>query len=290
MISAPIDMQTMSKFAYTDVNALQRLKGQGAEGIRAAAQQFESLFIDLWLQSMRAAGDSFSEGSYLTSRETKLHQEMLDHQWAIHMAENGGLGLADVIVDQIGSVSVDESQSLSSGQPTSISEGLRIQTNGFKKAQFDSAEAFIEELIPRFRDALEGTPLSAVAVLAQSALETGWGQHIIQKANGDSSHNLFGIKAGADWQGDAVRVRTVEFSHGRPRHEVGEFRRYENWEAAVRDYVALLSGNERYSTVLEHAQDPERFADELQKAGYATDPAYARKLKSVINRVQSFAR
>ncbi|MCZ6640242.1 MAG: flagellar assembly peptidoglycan hydrolase FlgJ, partial [Gammaproteobacteria bacterium] len=71
MISAPIDMQTMSKFVYSDVNALQRLKGQGAEGIRAAAQQFEALFIDLWLQSMRAAGDSFSEGSYLTSRETK---------------------------------------------------------------------------------------------------------------------------------------------------------------------------------------------------------------------------
>lgn len=278
----------MSKFAYSDINALQRLKGAGAEGIRAAAQQFESLFIDIWLQSMRAAGNTFSEDSYLTSRETKLHQEMLDHQWAIHMAENGGLGLADVIVQQIAPDNVSESPRLSSGQPAS--EGLRIRTNGFKKAQFDSAEAFIEELIPTFRDALEGTPFSAVAVLAQSALETGWGQHIIQKANGDSSHNLFGIKADAHWHGEAVRVRTVEFSHGRARHTAAEFRRYENWEAAVRDYVQLISGNDRYSMVLEHAQDPERFADELQKAGYATDPAYARKLKSVINRVQSFAR
>ena len=158
----------MSKFAYSDINALQRLKGAGAEGIRAAAQQFESLFIDIWLQSMRAAGNTFSEDSYLTSRETPLHQEMLDHQWAIHMAENGGLGLADVIVQQIAPDNVSESLSLSSGQPAS--EGLRIRTNGFKKPQFDSAEAFIEELIPTFRDALEGTPFGAVPVLAQSAL------------------------------------------------------------------------------------------------------------------------
>lgn len=283
-------MQTMSKFVYSDVNALQRLKGQGAEGIRAAAQQFEALFIDLWLQSMRAAGDSFSEGSYLTSRETKLHQEMLDHQWAIHMAENGGLGLADVIVRQIDPSADTQTPALRPRQPAAVSEGLRIQTNGFKAAQFESAEAFIEELTPAVRRALRGTPLSAVAVLAQSALETGWGQHVIQGANGVSSHNLFGIKATTDWQGATVRVRTVEFNHGRARHEVAEFRRYENWEAAVRDYVQFLSGSERYSETLRHAQDPQRFADELQKAGYATDPAYARKLKSVISRVQLFTR
>ena len=125
--------------------------------------------------------------------------------------------------------------------------------------------------------------------MAQSALETGWGQQVIQAANGGSSHNLFGIKATGDWQGEAVQVRTMEFRHGRPSQEVAEFRRYENWEAAVRDYVKFLSGNDRYNTALQHAQDPERFADELQRAGYATDPAYARKLKSVMDRVQSIA-
>ncbi|MCZ6641931.1 MAG: glucosaminidase domain-containing protein, partial [Gammaproteobacteria bacterium] len=219
-----------------------------------------------------------------------LHQEMLDHQWAIHMAENGGLGLAEVIVRQIDPSADTQTPTLQPGQPAAVSEGLRIQANGFKAAQFESAEAFIEELTPAMRSALRGTPLSAVAVLAQSALETGWGQHVIQGANGVSSHNLFGIKATTDWQGATVRVRTVEFNQGRARQEVAEFRRYENWEAAVRDYVQFLSGSDRYSETLRHAQDPERFADELQKAGYATDPAYARKLKSVINRVQLFTR
>jgi flagellar protein FlgJ len=294
----------LTGFAYSDVNTLARIKRQGDDGMRAAAQQFESLFIDLVLKSAREASAALaSDDGYLSSEATKWSQEMLDHQWAVHLAENRGVGLADVILRQLTGagtlrrqpehdpVQIDSSAGTSTQAADmdaaaagndAISLALPVAQFGRKEAAADSPTSFIERVLPTLERALAGTPLHPAAVLAQAALETGWGQHVIHGADGESSHNLFGIKAGPGWSGDAVAVGTVEFLGGHARTVLDRFRAYPDLEAAVRDYAALLTGNPRYRDALSHAQDPARFADELQKAGYATDPGYAAKIRAVL--------
>ncbi len=152
---------------------------------------------------------------------------------------------------------------------------------GFKSPEFADREAFVARLLPELRRALEGLPLKPEQVLAQSALETGWGQHVIHGPDGKSSHNLFGIKSSGRWHGDSVEVRTLEFVDGRPQSRAERFRSYPDVAAAVRDYVSFLRADPRYSEVLE-AGDAESFASALQRAGYATDPDYRRKITAVM--------
>jgi flagellar protein FlgJ len=342
--------KTLSGFAYSDVNRLSQIKTQGQAGIRAAAQQFESLFIDMMMTSMRQAGSAFADGDYTSSDATKMQQEMLDHQWAVHISENGGVGLADVIVKQLsGTLSPKHASSqltmqkvadvpasaASNAMPASAAAepapgsdpvapewtlgsmlanvwapkapapvetatatpaappnktvgaadddpALTVTTMGSKDSAFDTPNDFVAKVLPVLKNALAGTGLNPLMVLAQGALETGWGAHVIHDANGDSSHNLFNIKASADWNGPAVEVSTVEFRGGQPMQQRDRFRAYDSVEAAVRDYLSVLKGDQRYQRALDAAQDPSRFADELYKAGYATDPHYAAKIVRVL--------
>ncbi len=312
--STPID--SLTGFAYSEVNSLARIKRQGDDGIRAAAQQFESLFIDLVLKSAREANATLAPDSYLSSDEGKWHQEMLDHQWAVHLAEHGGVGLAAVVERQLSGAGalrrqperdrvevsapeIVEAPAVGAGLPANdpvpfAPEGrshnapiaapspVTVVEYGRKQPAADSPRSFIDNVLPTLRRALAGTPLNPIAVLAQAALETGWGKHVIHAAAGDSSHNLFGIKAGAGWQGDAVEVGTVEVLAGRAITMLDRFRAYPSLEAAIGDYASVLTGNPRYRDAVAHAQDPGRFADELQKAGYATDPDYAAKIRAVL--------
>ncbi len=338
--------KALSGFSYSDVNRLSQIKTLGQDGIRAAAQQFESLFIDMVMTSMRQAGSAFADNDYTSSEATKMQQEMLDHQWAVHIAENGGVGLADVIVRQLSgtlgqthrpvlqpgssaepapaaeeptaapqSASTTPSlpldsvppewtsgplpmldalppQPLVAGQPVAPPEpvvrsgddddDLTVTPMGTKDNAFDGPSDFIDKVLPVLKTALAASGLNPLAVLAQGALETGWGAHVIHTAAGDSSHNLFNIKASSDWEGPSVEVSTLEFRGGVPVRQRDRFRAYESVESAVRDYVSVLKGDSRYQRALDVAQDPARFADELQKAGYATDPHYAAKLLRVL--------
>jgi flagellar protein FlgJ len=339
--------KTLSGFSYSDVNRLSQIKTAGQDGIRAAAQQFESLFIDMVMTSMRQAGSAFADSDYTSSAATKMQQEMLDHQWAVHIAENGGVGLADVIVRQLsGTVgptnrpvlqrgasalapasgvteeapvaapqaassiptpawdgmapewslgapaSFDALQAnvLSAGQPVpppdtivrSDAGDLTVTSMGTKDNAFEGPSDFIDKVLPILKTALAASGLNPLAVLAQGALETGWGAHVIHTAAGDSSHNLFNIKATSNWEGPSVEVSTVEFRGGVPVRQNDRFRAYESVESAVRDYISVLKGDSRYSRAIDVAQDPARFADELQKAGYATDPHYAAKILRVL--------
>src|SRR5680860_461384 len=125
-------------------------------------------------------------------------------------------------------------------------------------------------------------------MVAQAALETGWGKHMIE-GKGDSSspvpsYNLFGIKADQRWQGDSVAVTTTEFREGVPMKEQDVFRAYADYEASLRDYVDFLESNPRYRDVLAVADKPAQFAEKLQQASYATDPNYAEKIRSIMNR------
>jgi len=278
-------------FAYSDINGLKRI-GDDEQGARAAAQQFESLFIGMMLKSMRDANAVLAEDSPLSSPEMDMHREMLDQQWAIHMAESGGIGLASIIEAQLRGERIPAAENSAAPVPATpaprwneAAGAVNTQALGSKQPGFPSREAFVADLLPQIERALEGRNLKPLHVLAQSALETGWGQHVIHAADGRSSHNLFGIKAGGSWQGERVEVKTLEVIDGRPQVQSAEFRSYPDVRAAVQDYVRLLESDPRYQQVL-RAQGEDGFAHAIQHSGYATDPAYGHKIKAVLSSVR----
>ena len=298
-VGTPPGLAPVQHFNFSDINSLESLKLDPEKGLEAAAQQFESLFMDIVLKSMRSAGKVFSEGNYLSSSETELHQEMLDHQWAIHLAENGGIGLSDVIVDQLGggkgkagasseaiaqalaSLAPDPSAGPTSGN--SSGPELTLQASGTKQSVFKDPAAFVQGLLPVLQQTLQGTPFSPLVLAAQSALETGWGQKLIHGPDGRNSHNLFGIKAGADWQGPAVEVKTVEYVMQRPVTRTEKFRAYDSFKSAVEDYVAWVGEQPRYQQAREVSGNPGAYLNALEQAGYATDPNYAEKIGQILN-------
>ena len=268
------DFSSARSMAFSDVNALKNLDQSSPEGVRAVAEQFESLFLDIVLKSMRKANDVLFEDNYLSSSETVMHQEMLDHQWAIHISENGGVGLAEMIEKQLGgrqshtpdsnqpSLLVRQTFHSSAVAPTipiempskaieetadksgelmdknsTMTDSIKMQSFGFRNSMFEEAADFVSELSPVVKRVLNGTEFSSVALLAQSALETGWGNEVIHRPEGASSYNLFGIKAGSKWAGETVSIRSIEFEAGQRVDQLDKFRVYENWESAIRDYV-----------------------------------------------------
>lgn len=140
---------------------------------------------------------------------------------------------------------------------------------------------FIDRLLPHAKVASQEVGIPAQFMLAQAALESGWGKHEIRRADNSPSHNLFGIKAGANWKGDVVEAVTTEFINGAPQKVVEKFRAYSSYAEGFSDYAKLLSDNPRYAKVL-NASEPSTFAFGLQRAGYATDPMYAEKLLRIM--------
>jgi flagellar protein FlgJ len=145
-------------------------------------------------------------------------------------------------------------------------------------------QAFQDRLSAHAEEASRTTGIPAKFMLGQAALESGWGKHVMKTADGSSSHNLFGIKAGANWKGKTVDAVTTEYVNGVPQKRVEKFRAYDSYADSFRDYAKLLRSNPRYEKVLANASDLKGFAQGLQRAGYATDPKYAAKLTHIINR------
>lgn len=288
-LSSPVESPG---FAYSDIRSLQRIRTDDESGIRAVAQQFESLFIGMMLKGMREANAALADDSLLSSPELSMHEEMLDQQWAIHMAESGGIGLAPIIEAQLGGGREPEDRPTHPAPPpvgrlhAGYAAAIGAQPEASRQPAFASREAFVAAVLPEIARAVEGSGLSPTAVLAQSALETGWGQKVIHGSDGGSSHNLFGIKADSRWQGPRVEVKTMEFVDGRPRVETAEFRSYPSVRAAVEDYVRFLESDSRYREVLESGTEA-GFASALQRSGYATDPAYAGKIRAVIGSLRA---
>ena len=147
--------------------------------------------------------------------------------------------------------------------------------------RFDSPEQFVNELTPHAIRAAAEIGVDARLLLAQAALETGWGRSVINDSSGRSSHNLFGIKADPAWEGPVVTVGSLEFEDGVMVRHKSAFRSYESYADSFRDYLDFLRSNPRYGKALEHAESPEAYARELQRAGYATDPHYADKILGI---------
>lgn len=297
---------------YTDFQGLARLRAQAhtnsPETLRAAAQQFEALFIQMMLKSMRDAslGDDIFGSSAVDQ-----YRGMFDQQLSLNLAKGRGIGLSDMLMQQLGdTVSAPPTDAafgdnppdpfasrLFRGELTPLSIPHQMEapdpyathatyTGSPAAAQaamrFDNREDFVQKLWPHAQQAARALGIAPQFLLAQAALETGWGQAIAPTPQG-SSHNLFGIKAHAGWDGPRASVSTLEYTNGVAVRRNDLFRAYPSPAESFADYVNFLKTNPRYAEALKQTNNPEAFAHALQKAGYATDPDYARKITSILN-------
>jgi len=199
------------------------------------------------------------------------------------MSDQGGIGLADMLVQQLqqhAPAKPANSDHVSLPRGTANAPATQSVIPG----RFDSQEGFIENIWPLAEQAGQELGVPPHVIMAQAALETGWGKHIAQSASGHSSHNLFNIKADERWQGPKVVVDTLEYDNGIARRQKSAFRAYNSYADSVRDYVDFLKTNPRYERTLTKSETAEDFAHNLHQAGYATDPAYARKLIDIMQR------
>lgn len=284
-----------------DIGGLDSLRKAAHEGdesaLREAAQQFESIFIQMMLKSMRKAEDVFSdEDNPFNSKQVKFYREMYDQQLAVDLSSSGSIGLADIIVKQLGQ-NVDGFQPASTvrsdGNLSSINRVRAANVDniqnqyagvaGTKVTAFESPEEFIAALLPSAEKAAAELGLDPLALVAQAAVETGWGKQLIHSAQGQNSHNLFGIKADSRWQGDKALVETLEFSEGVPHKEQAQFRAYPSFDESLKDYVDFVKKSPRYAEAVQKTGDSKAYFDSLQRAGYATDPEYSNKVIDVLN-------
>ncbi len=285
---------------YHDFSGLAALKAQAREDQAGAtakvARQFESLFVQMMVKQMRQA--SFGGGIFDSDR-TRFYQDMYDQQLAVHLSQQGGIGLSDVMTRQLGGKAEQSQVTLAGLEPywrSPVANALRAAVAAQPEAaatqaadaalpemaDIDTPQRFVEELWASAEAAAAELGLPAEALLAQAALETGWGRHVMSGGDGASSHNLFGIKADQRWQGGSVRQETLEYESGLAVRRRERFRSYASFEQSFQDYVALVKGSPRYAEALSKANEPESYFQALQDAGYATDPAYADKILRVM--------
>ncbi|KUI98394.1 flagellar assembly peptidoglycan hydrolase FlgJ [Vibrio sp. MEBiC08052] len=297
-----------------DITQLDQLRKQAVSGdkaseksaLTAAAKQFEAVFTSMLFKSMRKANSGF-ESDLLHSKTEDFYREMLDEQMAGQLSSSGRLGLADMIVAQL-STNIDGKSSQpdqKSSQPDPLLQALArvrehqqqvseqanladIQSSDAvtEPRRFDSPESFIQTLKPYAEKAARALGIDASVLLAQAALETGWGTKVVANARG-SSHNLFNIKADRSWQGGKMATQTLEYYDQTPVVEKASFRSYDSYQDSFDDYVNFLKKNPRYITALNnHQGNPTSFIEGIHQAGYATDPDYADKVLRVRSQIQ----
>lgn len=283
-----------AKFAL-DVQGVNQLRldarQSSPEALKAAAQQFEAVFMNMLMKSMREATP---QDDMFDSEQTRLYTSMLDQQLSQTLSSRG-IGLADVMVRQLSAAlgaTPAVAPATDPGAPPLVPAGpVAVPTVPAGAARGGDAPAhvtaFVDRMLPHAQAASAATGIPARFMLGQAALETGWGKAEIRGNDGQNSHNLFGIKAGANWKGRTVDIVTTEYVEGRPQKQVETFRAYDSYADSFRDYANLLRGNARYQGVIAEGRDAAGFAHGLQQAGYATDPGYARKLMGVIRLVET---
>ncbi len=318
---------------YTDFNALAGLKAEAKkdspEALKAVAKQFEALFLNNILKSMRAG--KLSDG-LLDSQQSDSYNEMYDQQLAVHLSGNPGVGLADLIVKQLSPKDATQNTEGSFNRPTNnqalsgssaeissasgitgvvkpqtnkVDSWINTDTEGTKtiinsyinnddpqnnmteipfrnaNAKPSSTDDFIRQLLPHAKQAAKELGIDPKVILAQAALETGWGRSLIKNSNGSTSFNLFNIKADKSWTGKQAQVSALEFDQGIAKKVSSGFRAYSSFKESFSDYVDFIKTNPRYGDALKQVANGERYLQELQQAGYATDPNYANKIMTI---------
>jgi flagellar protein FlgJ len=153
------------------------------------------------------------------------------------------------------------------------------------KLTINTPQDFIDQLLPYAKVAARQLGVNPLVLIAQAAMETGWGKRMVSDGGGNSSNNLFNIKANSAWNGEAVEVSTLEYKNGTPRKELAQFRQYSSIADSFKDYVSFLQNSPRYQSALAVANDAKQFLRELHGAGYATDPLYSQKIFSLFETI-----
>ena len=291
--------------------------------LKEVAKQFESLFTNMLMKSMRDANAAFESESPMNNNYTQFYRDMQDKQMAADMSQSGSMGLADIIVRQLSNdggnympasslqgdtnplqniqavnkaTAVDKAlaeDKEATAVPAvdeewnSIDDGKQANAafsmaDAARPMQFNSPEEFVASLAPFADTVAKRLNVSPDVLLAQAALETGWGKKVSTDNNGGSSHNLFNIKADKRWEGATTSVDTLEFTDGVAKREKHQFRSYEDFQSSFNDFADFLQSGDRYRDALRNSADSAQFLNGLQQAGYATDPNYAAKIQNVM--------
>lgn len=311
-----------NRFAL-DVQGFDAMRAQAnaapQQGLKAAAKQFDAVFTQMMLKSMRDATPS--DGPF-DSHDSATFTSMLDQQLAQNMGAKG-IGVADMMLKQLmrnaGASAGTQADGAGASGDTSANAGNMAAMNAMAKAYANAAgsstasskaslagngysadsaltppargvgsdkvAAFVDRLAAPAQAASSATGIPARFIIGQAALESGWGKRQIKNTDGSSSHNVFGIKATSDWSGKTTSAVTTEYVNGKPQKVVEKFRSYDSYEDALTDYASVLKSNPRYAPVVEASRDAAGFAHGMQKAGYATDPQYAKKLISIMRHI-----
>jgi peptidoglycan hydrolase FlgJ len=276
---------------YTDLNGLAALKNAPSSpaAIRAVAQQVEALFLQMMLKSMRDAGAAEGESE---SNETSMYEDMFDKQVALTLSQHQDLGLARLFERQLGGKASPSSPLPAAQPPAQPRAGLpRLQTGADDRSQAAAASSniaehaaqFVSQVLPTIRRAAQGLGVNPLGLLAQAALETGWGQRMPRTADGSPSLNMFGIKAGEEWSGRRAVADTVEFSGGVATQRRTAFRAYGSIEESVSDFANLLASSPRYRAAIATGGNAQAYVQSIAKSGYASDPEYGHKLNQILN-------
>lgn len=281
--SANTNPALQARTNYGDARGIESLKVAAGKDpkavVREAAKQFESLFMQQLLKTMR---ESSQATGMLDNDASKLGSEMLDTQWSSKLSGMPG-GLSDVIARQL-----ERQMGMNPGPIPKVESANRAPINPLKpNAEVGipqkSALGFVQQHQNSAAQAEATSGIPASFMIAQAAHETGWGRKEIRHADGSSAHNLFGIKAGANWNGPVAEVMTTEYTNGVARKVTQKFRAYSSYAESFNDYAQMMKNSPRYAGVVNARDNAHGFAQGLQRAGYATDPAYAEKLSKVIN-------
>jgi flagellar protein FlgJ len=329
---------TVETGAGTDISQRFALDVQGFDAMRAqagatpqqalksTAKQFDAVFMQMMLKSMREATP---QDGILDSHESKEYQSMLDQQLSQQLSSKG-VGVANALITQLsrnagvnlGAGGAGAARSIPGGNAIGGMLGGGVNNPGdaamlnalaraYSNAQSNGAlasgkgytaqsaltpplrgngasakiDAFVDKMAGPAQAASAATGIPARFIVGQAALESGWGKGEIKNANGTSTHNVFGIKATSDWKGKTVSAVTTEYVNGKPQKVVQKFRAYDSYADAMTDYANMLRQNPRYASVLSTSHDAASFAHGMQKAGYATDPHYAKKLISIMHQM-----
>ena len=273
-----------------DTRSLNRLKvdagSNSPQAAREAAKQFESLFMREMIKSMREAT---MKSGLLDSAQGDLGTDLLDQQLSVQMSGQPG-GLSEAIARQLsqlmggGDVNLPPPSTLSLGQGGARPAPSAPTTASPAGPAPKGRDGFVQHLSSVAERVSQASGIPASFMLGQAGHETGWGKSEIKNADGSNSFNLFGLKAGKGWTGKVAEVTTTEYVDGVPRKMVAKFRAYDSYEDSFRDYARLITESPRYEKAQATAKSGSAvaYAAALQKAGYATDPQYARKLSGAI--------
>jgi len=260
---------------YFDMSGFSEMRKTAREdpdtALRQVAEQFEAIFMQMMLKSMRNASMG---NSLFSSDQSQMYQDMFDNQLSLNLSKGNSNGLADILVRQLSGAISNKEMDISEVEM----QPLEINSNETKQ------QRFINTVRPYAEKAAKELGTSPEIIIAQAALETGWGQGIQRHPDGRSGFNLFNIKAHSNWQGPVVSKNTIEYKNGIASREYSNFKAYTSMDESFNDYVNYLKSSPRYENALKVSNNPSAYIKELANSGYATDPSYANKVMNIMKR------